>query len=84
MRIHLKSGDQNIRLVFPTGLIFSKAVAWLGVRYGLRYAGDSMKIISAKQLDALFAEFRRIKRKHGSWVLVDVESSGGDLVKIIL
>lgn len=84
MRIHLKSGDQNIRMVFPTGLIFSKAVAWLGVRYGLRYAGDSMKNLTAEQIDLLFAEFRRIKKKHGRWELVDVESSNGDLVKIIL
>lgn len=43
-----------------------------------------MKNLSAKQLDALFAEFRRIKKKHGRWELVDVESSNGDLVKIIL
>ena len=84
MRIHLKSGDQNIRMVFPTGLIFSKAVAWLGVRYGLRYAGDSMKNLTAEQIDLLFAEFRRIKKKYGRWELVDVESSNGDLVKIIL
>lgn len=84
MRIHVKSGDQNIRMVFPTGLIFSKAVAWLGVRYGLRYAGDSMKNLTAEQIDLLFAEFRRIKKKYGRWELVDVESSNGDLVKIIL
>lgn len=84
MRIHVKSGDQNIRMVFPTGLIFSKAVAWLGVRYGLRYAGDSMKNLTAEQIDLLFAEFRRIKKKYGRWELVDMESSNGDLVKIIL
>ena len=32
----------------------------------------------------LFAEFRRIKKKHGTWVLVEVESADGDLVNVIL
>lgn len=73
-----------MRFGIPTCFVFSRAVAWLGVRYGLRYAGDSMKNLTPNQLESLFAEFRRIKKKHGRWELVNVESSNGDLVKIVL
>ena len=81
MRIHVKSEGKNLRLWFPTNWIFSRGVAWLAVHYGLDYSGMNL---SAEQLNHLFAEFRKIKKKHGSWELVDVESSNGEKVKIIL
>ena len=84
MKIHIKSENQNLRFRIPTGLIFSPLVARLGCRYGLQYAGDAMKDISPEALIALFAEFRRIKKKHGSWELVDIESADGGLVKVTL
>lgn len=84
MKIHLRSGKHNLRLYLPTRLIFSKTVARLGCKYGLQYAGDAMKDIPPEAVEALFAEFRRIKQKYGSWELVNQESSNGDIVKIIL
>ena len=84
MKILIKSGAQNLRIRIPTCFAFSPLVARLGCHYGLRYAGDAMKDISPEALDSLFAEFRRIKRKHGSWELVNIESCNGDLVKVIL
>ena len=84
MKIHIRSDHHNLRLYLPTGLIFSKTVAKLGSRFGLRYAGDAAKNISPEALDALFAEFRRIKQKHGSWELVSVEDASGQIVRIIL
>lgn len=84
MRICIKSGTQTIRFSLPTCLVFSRAVAWFGAHYGLRYAGEFVKDLSPDQFDMLFAEFRRIKKKYSRWELVDVESSNGDLVKIEL
>ena len=84
MKIHIRSGEQNLRIRIPTNLVFSPIVARLGCRYGLRYAGDAMKDLSPEAIGALFAEFRRIKKKYGTWELVYVESSEGDLVKVIL
>ena len=43
-----------------------------------------MNAISSDALDALFAELRRIKDRYGEWELVDIESSNGEKVKIIL
>lgn len=84
MKILIKSGSRNLRIRIPTGLAFSPVVAWLGCRYGIQYAGDAMKDISPESLSALFAEFRRIKKKHSTWELVEIESSDGSLVKVTL
>lgn len=84
MKIHIRSEHHKLQLYLPTGLIFSKTVAKLGCRYGLRYAGSAMKDIPPEAVEALFAEFRRIKRKHGSWKLVDVEGADGQIVSITL
>lgn len=81
MRIHIKSEGKNLRFWIPTNLIFSKTVAWLGVRFGMRYSSVN---VSQEQLCRLFAEFRRIKKKHGTWELVNIESADGELVKILL
>ena len=84
MKIRIKSKEQNLRISIPTGLVFSPLGARFICRYGLQYAGDAMKDISPEALTALFAEFRRIKKEHGSWELVHVESSDGELVKVVL
>ena len=82
MWIHVKDGENNIRILLPTGLVFSRLTAMIGVAVIKKYAPE--RGISAKQIDALFAEFRRIKRRYGRWELVDVESADGQIVKIIL
>lgn len=82
MRIHVKDGENNIRILLPTGLVFSRLTAMIGVAVIKKYAPE--RGISAKQIDALFAEFHRIKRRYGRWELVDVESADGQIVKIIL
>lgn len=84
MRIHVTSEDHNIRLCIPTNLFFNPMVARFAVRYGLRNAPDSVRSISPEAMDSLFAEFRRIKKQHGRWELVDMETSTGDKVKIVL
>ena len=84
MKIHVKSEEQNLRILIPTGWLFSPLVARFVYRHGSQYAGDAMKDISPEAWEALFAEFRRIKKKYGKWELVNVESSNGDLVKVIL
>ena len=84
MKIRIKSEGQNLRLWLPTRLIFSETVARLGGKYGIKYAGDSMKNIQPEAIEMLFAEFRRIKQKHKSWELVKVEGADGSIVDISL
>ena len=84
MKILVKSDEHRIHLSVPTNLIFNPIVARIAVRYGLRNAPESVRNISPDALEALFAEFRRIKKQHGKWELVDMECANGDLVKIVL
>lgn len=84
MRILIKYDEHDMKLIFPTALVFSKATVWLANHVGRKYTDDAMKNIPPEAIDALFAEFRRIKKKYGSWELVNVESSSGELVKVIL
>lgn len=91
MRIRIKDGERDFCLVLPTNLIFSKGSAWLCRHIGMKYAVRSENEAEAavfyipdEALDGLFAELRRIKKRYGSWELVDVESSGGEKVKITL
>lgn len=84
MRIRIKSDGYNMNIILPTGLIFSKGTVWLVNHVGRKYAADAMKNIPPEALDALFAEFRNIKRRYRSWDLVEVESASGEKVLITL
>lgn len=84
MRIRVHSEDFNLNLRLPTNLIFSDLTAILGGTVGKKYAGKAMEGLTHGQMKRLFREFRRIKRQYGSWELVDVRSSNGDTVKVIL
>jgi len=100
MRIVIKSEGRKILVPIPTGLIFSKASAWLWLKslrtvakpYVSQYMPESVSVKADALLDnlsdeavyALCAELMRIKRKHGSWTLLEVEASDGSQVLIRL
>ena len=84
MRIRIKSDETNLNLVFPTRLIIGRTVVKIAAIIGRRYAAEAMAGIPPEALEILCAELRRIKKKHGAWELVDMESAHGDIVQIIL
>ena len=84
MKIRIKSSEVNMNLVLPTRLLFGKTVVKLANTIGRRYAAAALEGISPEALELLCAELRRIKKKHGSWDLVDVQSADGDIVQIVL
>ena len=84
MKIKIRSDEHKFTLWIPTGLMFSRSTVWIVNKLGRKYAGDALQNIPPEALDRLFAEFRRIKRKHGRWDLIDLESADGDVVKIVL
>lgn len=83
MKIRIRSEEQNMTLVLPTRLIFSKSILKFGLRIGKKYA-DAVPDIPPQAVDALCDEIRRIKKVHGSWELVNVQSSNGEQVQVIL
>jgi hypothetical protein len=42
MRIRVKSGETNVRIWFPTGLVFNRVTVWLADKVGRKYAGDAI------------------------------------------
>lgn len=84
MKIRIKSDGINLSLRLPTKLIFGKWVVYLANTFGRRYAGEYMNAISPEALEVLFTELRCIKDRYGKWELVDIESSDGGKIKIIL
>lgn len=85
MKIHVCSGEQRIRLWFPTGLVFGSCTAWLAEVLGRKYAPEAMEHLPKGAVTALCREMRHLKRKYGSIPLVEVESAEGtQMVEIIL
>lgn len=99
MKIQVTGDGHNIVIPVPTGLIFNRVSVslWLKIirkqskdsaRYIPEYAEEKADAFFAKIPDealyALCAEIMRIKRKRGSWKLVEVESAGGEKVLITL
>ena len=84
MKIRIKSDETNLNLVLPTRLLIGKTVVRLANLVGRRYAAEAMASIPPDTLELLCAELRRVKKKYGAWELVDIESSDGEIVQIVL
>lgn len=84
MRILIEDGNTRLDLLLPTNLLFSTGGAWLVNHVGRRHAGQALEAIPPETLRELFAVVRSIKRTYGSFELLDVESAGGERVRIRL
>lgn len=84
MKVQIREDGHQFSLALPTGLVCSKLVARLANSAGRKYAPDAMENISPEALEVLFAELRRIKKKYGSWLLVEVDSADGEHVSVEL
>lgn len=84
MRILVQGGEHDLNIVLPTRMLFSKTVLRLVNVTGRKYAGDALERIPPEFFDVLFAELRHVKKKYGSWDLVDIESADGERVLIRL
>lgn len=96
MRILVKGGGYDIHIPIPTGMIFSKASAWAWLKIvrnaSSKYVPEKVNEkadaffsnISDEAVYALCSEIMRVKRKYGSWDLVEVESADGEQVLIRL
>lgn len=85
MRIFVQEhGEKPIRLIFPTGMLLNKLTAFIGSRVIKEHAGEELSALTSAQLNRLFRVIRKYKRKHPKFELVNVESSDGDKVRIVL
>lgn len=84
MKIRIETPNSRLTFFLPTGLLFGRSGAWLVKRCGRKFYGDAVKNIPPQTVNALFAQICRIKKEHGNWDLVEVESADGEYVKIQL
>ena len=79
MKIQIKeAGGHKITLPIPTGAVFGHITAAILPR-ALKDEGIN---ITRKQAYQFLKELRHYKKAHPDWVLVDIEDSCGDTVKI--
>lgn len=84
MKICISSNHQNIKLYFPTRLIFNTITAKFANTLGRRFANDSLKDISPEALELLCAELGNVKKKYGKWELLQIKSASGEIIEITL
>jgi len=84
VRIKIKSDDKNINLYFPTRLLLNKLTARIAANAINSNSETNNLKLSAKDLEKIFAEINRIKRKYPKLELVNVESASGETVVISL
>lgn len=84
MKIRISGRERNICLLLPTSLIFSGATIRL-MNIAVKFIPEDVRdYIPSDKLEMIFRELRRIRKKYGSFDLVDVESADGEKIKITL
>ena len=79
MKIQIKDSENHKFCVpIPTGAVFGHITAAILPRA----LQDKGVTITKKQAYQFIRELRRYKKHHPDWVLVDIEDSCGDTVKI--
>lgn len=85
MKIKFKdSGGTGFAFALPTRMLFSPKMLKFAIRTGQKHVEAEVPHIPPEAVDALCAEIKRIKKKHGTWTLIDIESADGDLVQVII
>lgn len=81
MQVHIREkGGVKLWFPLPTELVFNRFTAPIAARA----ASENGVEITPAQMQALFSAIKRYKRAHPDWVLAEVKSAGGDLVKVKL
>ena len=84
MKIQIQNGEKDLVIPIPDFLLSPKLIPWLAEKFGRKAAPEVLEQIPPEVLEYLFRELRSIKKKHGSWELVDIQSANGDKIHIIL
>ena len=81
MKIVVKSNEgPNIWLPIPSGLVLNRFDAGFAPKYLKGYGLD----ITKEQAVTIIEALNRYRRKHPEWVLVEVQTSNSEYVKVKL
>lgn len=81
MKIRIQHKKRRLTLFLPTKVLFGRGILRLAER---AFRQDTENPLPPQALPALFAELRRIKKKYGTWELVEVESADGESIQVWL
>lgn len=82
MKIIVRTKEKKLRLWLPGGLLYGRIPARIAIAAITRYAPDCG--IPPKEIGLLLAALRDFSRTHPGWLLVDITTHKGDIVKITL
>lgn len=82
MKIIVRTKEKKLRLWLPGGLLYGRIPARIAIAAITRYAPDCG--IPPKEIGLLLAALRDFARTHPGWLLVDITTHKGDIVKITL
>lgn len=78
MKIHIEKQNHKRSILMPTNFLLSKSM----VKLGMFLIKDPE--INKESAYAICEELRRIKKKYGTWELIDLQSVDGERVTITL
>ncbi len=84
MKISIKGSGREKHISLPNSLMFNQGTGWLAGTMGKKLAPEAVEGISPQAVKAILAELQRVKKRHGEWTLVEVESANGETVTITL
>ena len=79
MKIIVRTKEKKLRLWLPGSLLYGRIFARIAIT---KYAPDCG--IPPEMLGQLLASLRDFARTHPGWLLVDITTHKGDIVKITL
>ncbi len=82
MKIIVRTKGKKLRLWLPGGLLYGRISARIAIAAITKYAPDCG--IPPEMLGQLLASLRDFARTHPGWLLVDITTHKGDIVKITL
>lgn len=82
MKIIVRTKEKKLRLWLPGGLLYSRISARIAIASITKYAPDCG--IPPEEMGLLLAALRDFAHAHPGWLLVDITTHKGDIVKITL
>lgn len=82
MKIIVRTKEKKLRLWLPGGLLYGRISARIVTAAITKYAPDCG--IPPEEMGLLLAALRDFARTHPGWLLVDITTHKGDIVKIAL
>ncbi len=83
MKISIENAGRSFHMSLPTNLLFSRFVLRMAAR-SLRINDEKIPGLTPEAADALAQEIKHLKKKHGTWTLVEVQSADGEQITITL